>query len=71
MSAIPSLPRHPGTCRSCARDTERYPGLTARDERSGDTAKVCGECLRDRPTLALNALAAWLKARSLGAQVKS
>lgn len=51
------------TCRSCARDTRRHPGLTVTDERTSEFAAVCGPCLKDRNTLALNALAAWMKAR--------
>jgi hypothetical protein len=45
--------------------------MTLRDERSGDAAKVCSVCLLDRPAMALNALAAWMKGRPLGAEAKS
>lgn len=69
MSA--SLPRHAHTCRSCPRDADRYPGFTVRDDRTGDVAKVCSECLKERPMMALNALAAWLKGRPIGKDLKS
>lgn len=55
--------RHGYTCRTCARDVRRYSGVTVVDERTGEFASVCGVCFKDRPTLALNALAAWLRGR--------